>query len=107
MGTGHRAGCAPAAAVSFRNFTSLFHPDYGNCYIFNWGMAERALPSSNPGVEFGKSRLLLLLLPARSMRLYPPRPPCGPKTRWPPSVEGQDLGRQLGPEEEWPPGGAR
>lgn len=95
LGTGHRAGCAPAAAVSFRNFTSIFLPDYGNCYIFNWGMTEPALPSSNPGVEFGKSRLLR----ARPMRLYPPTVQ-GRKTRWPSSVEGQDLGRQLGPEEE-------
>lgn len=45
---------SPADGVSFRNFTSIFHPDYGNCYIFNWGMTEKALPSANPGAEFGK-----------------------------------------------------
>lgn len=49
----------PAAAVFSRNFTSIFLPDYGNCYIFNWGMKEKALPSANPGVEFGKSSVLL------------------------------------------------
>ncbi|XP_036926538.1 amiloride-sensitive sodium channel subunit beta isoform X1 [Sturnira hondurensis] len=47
-----------AEPCSYRNFTSLFHPDYGNCYIFNWGMAERALPSANPGVEFGLKLIL-------------------------------------------------
>ncbi|XP_059548051.1 amiloride-sensitive sodium channel subunit beta [Myotis daubentonii] len=47
-----------AEPCSYRNFTSLFHPDYGNCYIFNWGVAERALPSSNPGVEFGLKLIL-------------------------------------------------
>ena len=47
----------PADGVSFRNFTPIFHPDYGNCYIFNWGMTEKALPSANPGTEFGKSVL--------------------------------------------------
>uniref|UniRef100_A0A667I7F9 Epithelial sodium channel subunit beta n=1 Tax=Lynx canadensis TaxID=61383 RepID=A0A667I7F9_LYNCA len=41
---------------SYRNFTSIFHPDYGNCYIFNWGMTEKALPSANPGAEFGLKR---------------------------------------------------
>ncbi|XP_004604346.2 amiloride-sensitive sodium channel subunit beta isoform X1 [Sorex araneus] len=41
-----------------RNFTAIFHPDYGNCYIFNWGMTERALPSANPGAEFGLKLLL-------------------------------------------------
>uniref|UniRef100_A0A7N5KL07 Epithelial sodium channel subunit beta n=1 Tax=Ailuropoda melanoleuca TaxID=9646 RepID=A0A7N5KL07_AILME len=43
---------------SYRNFTSIFHPDYGNCYIFNWGMTEKALPSANPGVEFGLKLIL-------------------------------------------------
>lgn len=38
---------------SHRNFTPIFYPDYGNCYIFNWGMTEKALPSANPGTEFG------------------------------------------------------
>ncbi|XP_066131965.1 amiloride-sensitive sodium channel subunit beta isoform X3 [Saccopteryx bilineata] len=47
-----------AEPCSYRNFTSLFHPDYGNCYIFNWGMAEKALPSANPGVEFGLKLIL-------------------------------------------------
>uniref|UniRef100_A0A8C6S2P0 Epithelial sodium channel subunit beta n=1 Tax=Nannospalax galili TaxID=1026970 RepID=A0A8C6S2P0_NANGA len=37
----------------FQNFTPIFYPDYGNCYIFNWGMTEKALPSANPGAEFG------------------------------------------------------
>lgn len=40
---------------SCRNFTQIYHPDHGNCYIFNWGMDEEALNSSNPGAEFGKS----------------------------------------------------
>lgn len=39
---------------SSRNFTQIYHPDHGNCYIFNWGMDEEALNSSNPGAEFGK-----------------------------------------------------
>ncbi|XP_055994883.1 amiloride-sensitive sodium channel subunit beta isoform X2 [Sorex fumeus] len=43
---------------SHRNFTAIFHPDYGNCYIFNWGMTEQALPSANPGAEFGLKLLL-------------------------------------------------
>ncbi|XP_066239511.1 amiloride-sensitive sodium channel subunit beta isoform X1 [Saccopteryx leptura] len=47
-----------AEPCSYRNFTSLFHPDYGNCYIFNWGMTEKALPSANPGVEFGLKLIL-------------------------------------------------
>ena len=38
----------------FRNFTPIFYPDYGNCYIFNWGMTEETLPSANPGTEFGE-----------------------------------------------------
>uniref|UniRef100_A0A287CSH9 Epithelial sodium channel subunit beta n=1 Tax=Ictidomys tridecemlineatus TaxID=43179 RepID=A0A287CSH9_ICTTR len=40
-------------ASPFQNFTAIFHPYYGNCYIFNWGMTEKALPSANPGSEFG------------------------------------------------------
>ncbi|XP_023375858.1 amiloride-sensitive sodium channel subunit beta [Pteropus vampyrus] len=48
-----------AEPCSYRNFTTLFHPDYGNCYIFNWGMTEKAVPSANPGVEFGKPWFLL------------------------------------------------
>ncbi|KAM5227252.1 epithelial sodium channel subunit beta [Ctenodactylus gundi] len=43
---------------SYRNFTSIFYPDYGNCYIFNWGMLEKALPSANPGTEFGLKLIL-------------------------------------------------
>lgn len=45
------ASCLP---YFFRNFTPIFYPDYGNCYIFNWGMTEKALPSANPGTEFGE-----------------------------------------------------
>ncbi|XP_038523535.1 epithelial sodium channel subunit beta [Canis lupus baileyi] len=47
-----------AEPCSYRNFTSIFHPDYGNCYIFNWGMTEKALPSANPGAEFGLKLIL-------------------------------------------------
>lgn len=47
-----------AEPCSYRNFTTLFHPDYGNCYIFNWGMTEKAVPSANPGVEFGLKLVL-------------------------------------------------
>ncbi|KAG3259484.1 sodium channel epithelial 1 beta subunit [Ictidomys tridecemlineatus] len=43
---------------SHRNFTAIFHPYYGNCYIFNWGMTEKALPSANPGSEFGLKLVL-------------------------------------------------
>ena len=43
--------------VHAHTHTPIFHPDYGNCYIFNWGMTEKALPSANPGTEFGKSVL--------------------------------------------------
>ncbi|XP_048188995.1 amiloride-sensitive sodium channel subunit beta [Perognathus longimembris pacificus] len=43
---------------SHRNFTSIFYPYYGNCYIFNWGMTEQALPSANPGTEFGLKLIL-------------------------------------------------
>ena len=56
---GGAGSCPPANGVSFRNFTPIFHPDYGNCYIFNWGMKEKALPSANPGAEFGKFWLIL------------------------------------------------
>lgn len=42
---------------SSRNFTQIYHPDHGNCYIFNWGMDKEALNSSNPGAEFGKREL--------------------------------------------------
>ncbi|XP_062956842.1 amiloride-sensitive sodium channel subunit beta [Cynocephalus volans] len=47
-----------AEPCSYRNFTSIFYPDYGNCYIFNWGMTEKALPSANPGTEFGLKLIL-------------------------------------------------
>ncbi|TKC46564.1 hypothetical protein EI555_001853 [Monodon monoceros] len=47
-----------AEACTYRNFTPIFHPDYGNCYIFNWGMKEKALPSANPGAEFGLKLIL-------------------------------------------------
>ncbi|XP_057343017.1 amiloride-sensitive sodium channel subunit beta isoform X3 [Manis pentadactyla] len=47
-----------AEPCSYRNFTPIFHPDYGNCYIFNWGMTEKALPSANPGAEFGLKLIL-------------------------------------------------
>ncbi|ERE78145.1 amiloride-sensitive sodium channel subunit beta isoform X2 [Cricetulus griseus] len=43
---------------SHRNFTPIFYPDYGNCYIFNWGMTETVLPSANPGTEFGLKLIL-------------------------------------------------
>uniref|UniRef100_A0A8C3VC24 Amiloride-sensitive sodium channel subunit beta n=1 Tax=Catharus ustulatus TaxID=91951 RepID=A0A8C3VC24_CATUS len=43
---------------SSRNFTQIYHPDHGNCYIFNWGMDEEALNSSNPGAEFGLKLIL-------------------------------------------------
>ncbi|KAM6156348.1 epithelial sodium channel subunit beta [Rhynchocyon petersi] len=43
---------------SHRNFTSIFYPDYGNCYIFNWGMTDKILPSANPGAEFGLKLIL-------------------------------------------------
>ncbi|XP_007516627.1 amiloride-sensitive sodium channel subunit beta [Erinaceus europaeus] len=47
-----------AEPCSYRNFSRIFHPDYGNCYIFNWGMKEKPLPSSNPGAEFGLKLIL-------------------------------------------------
>uniref|UniRef100_A0A8D1CGI9 Epithelial sodium channel subunit beta n=1 Tax=Sus scrofa TaxID=9823 RepID=A0A8D1CGI9_PIG len=47
-----------AEPCNYRNFTPIFHPDYGNCYIFNWGMKEKALPSANPGAEFGLKLIL-------------------------------------------------
>lgn len=68
---GGRNPCKPDSALAFacevpaasgkgfaflpscRNFTRLFHPDHGNCFVFNWGMEERPLISSNPGAEFG------------------------------------------------------
>lgn len=47
-----------AEPCNHRNFTSIFYPDYGNCFIFNWGMTEKALPSANPGTEFGLKLIL-------------------------------------------------
>uniref|UniRef100_A0A8C0HGU6 Uncharacterized protein n=1 Tax=Chelonoidis abingdonii TaxID=106734 RepID=A0A8C0HGU6_CHEAB len=47
-----------AEPCSYRNFTQIYHPDHGNCYIFNWGMDEEALISSNPGAEFGLKLIL-------------------------------------------------
>uniref|UniRef100_A0A8C8VIH8 Sodium channel epithelial 1 subunit beta n=1 Tax=Pelusios castaneus TaxID=367368 RepID=A0A8C8VIH8_9SAUR len=47
-----------AEPCSYRNFTPIYHPDHGNCYIFNWGMNEEALISSNPGAEFGLKLIL-------------------------------------------------
>ncbi|XP_042293964.1 amiloride-sensitive sodium channel subunit beta [Sceloporus undulatus] len=47
-----------AEPCSYRNFTHLYHPDHGNCYIFNWGMDENPLISSNPGAEFGLKLIL-------------------------------------------------
>uniref|UniRef100_A0A8C3VIZ9 Epithelial sodium channel subunit beta n=1 Tax=Catagonus wagneri TaxID=51154 RepID=A0A8C3VIZ9_9CETA len=47
-----------AEPCNYRNFTPIFHPDYGNCYIFNWGVKEKALPSANPGAEFGLKLIL-------------------------------------------------
>lgn len=40
------------------NFTHLYHPDHGNCYIFNWGMDSDSRVSSNPGAEFGLKLIL-------------------------------------------------
>ncbi|XP_066496794.1 amiloride-sensitive sodium channel subunit beta isoform X2 [Tiliqua scincoides] len=40
------------------NFTHLYHPDHGNCYIFNWGMNGDLRVSSNPGAEFGLKLIL-------------------------------------------------
>ncbi|KAH0631716.1 hypothetical protein JD844_019466 [Phrynosoma platyrhinos] len=47
-----------AEPCSYRNFTHLYHPDHGNCFIFNWGMDESPLISSNPGAEFGLKLIL-------------------------------------------------
>ncbi|XP_069065772.1 amiloride-sensitive sodium channel subunit beta [Pleurodeles waltl] len=44
---------------SYRNFTQIFNPDYGNCFIFNWGQAgQEELISANPGAEFGLKIIL-------------------------------------------------
>ncbi|XP_026547080.1 amiloride-sensitive sodium channel subunit beta-like, partial [Notechis scutatus] len=42
-----------AEPCNHRNFTHLYHPDHGNCYVFNWGVEKEPLLSSNPGAEFG------------------------------------------------------
>ncbi|XP_043380323.1 amiloride-sensitive sodium channel subunit beta isoform X2 [Chelonia mydas] len=47
-----------AEPCSYRNFTQIYHPDHGNCYIFNWGMDEEALISSNPRAKFGLQLIL-------------------------------------------------
>ncbi|NXA21384.1 SCNNB protein, partial [Ibidorhyncha struthersii] len=47
-----------AEPCNYKNFTQIYHPDHGNCYIFNWGMEEEALNSSNPGAEFGLKLIL-------------------------------------------------
>lgn len=46
-------------ACSYRNFTRIFHQDYGNCYIFNWGQeGHELLESTNPGADFGLKMVL-------------------------------------------------
>ncbi|KAM4892083.1 epithelial sodium channel subunit beta [Sylvia borin] len=47
-----------AEPCNYKNFTHIYHPDHGNCYIFNWGMDKEALNSSNPGAEFGLKLIL-------------------------------------------------
>uniref|UniRef100_A0A8D0GSD5 Amiloride-sensitive sodium channel subunit beta n=1 Tax=Sphenodon punctatus TaxID=8508 RepID=A0A8D0GSD5_SPHPU len=47
-----------AEPCNYRNFTQIYHPDHGNCYIFNWGMDKNTLISSNPGAEFGLKLIL-------------------------------------------------
>ncbi|XP_060116587.1 amiloride-sensitive sodium channel subunit beta [Heteronotia binoei] len=41
-----------------KDFTRFYHPDHGNCYVFNWGMMEKPRMSSNPGAEFGLKLIL-------------------------------------------------
>uniref|UniRef100_A0A8C5R8J3 Amiloride-sensitive sodium channel subunit beta n=1 Tax=Leptobrachium leishanense TaxID=445787 RepID=A0A8C5R8J3_9ANUR len=46
-------------ACSYRNFTQIFDPDYGNCYIFNWGQeGQDLLMAANPGADFGLKLVL-------------------------------------------------
>ncbi|KAM9305012.1 epithelial sodium channel subunit beta [Gastrophryne carolinensis] len=46
-------------ACSYRNFTQIFHQDYGNCYVFNWGQeGQDLLVSANPGADFGLKMVL-------------------------------------------------
>ncbi|XP_007442323.1 amiloride-sensitive sodium channel subunit beta isoform X2 [Python bivittatus] len=47
-----------AEPCNHRNFTHLYHPDHGNCYVFNWGVDKEPLLSSNPGAEFGLKLIL-------------------------------------------------
>ncbi|XP_063170730.1 amiloride-sensitive sodium channel subunit beta [Candoia aspera] len=47
-----------AEPCNHRNFTHLYHPDHGNCYVFNWGVEKEPLISSNPGAEFGLKLIL-------------------------------------------------
>uniref|UniRef100_A0A8C7E244 Sodium channel epithelial 1 subunit beta n=1 Tax=Naja naja TaxID=35670 RepID=A0A8C7E244_NAJNA len=47
-----------AEPCNHRNFTHLYHPDHGNCYVFNWGVEKEPLFSSNPGAEFGLKLIL-------------------------------------------------
>ncbi|KAL7979010.1 hypothetical protein Chor_015034 [Crotalus horridus] len=47
-----------AEPCNHRNFTHLYHPDHGNCYVFNWGVEKEPLVSSNPGAEFGLKLIL-------------------------------------------------
>ncbi|XP_070617051.1 amiloride-sensitive sodium channel subunit beta [Erythrolamprus reginae] len=47
-----------AEPCNHRNFTHLYHPDHGNCYVFNWGLEKQPLVSSNPGAEFGLKLIL-------------------------------------------------
>ncbi|XP_075421751.1 epithelial sodium channel subunit beta [Ascaphus truei] len=44
---------------SYRNFTHIYNPNYGNCYIFNWGQeGQDLLVSANPGADFGLKLVL-------------------------------------------------
>ncbi|KAM4632337.1 epithelial sodium channel subunit beta [Discoglossus pictus] len=46
-------------ACSYRNFTHIYDPDYGNCYIFNWGQeGQDLMVSANPGADFGLKLVL-------------------------------------------------
>ncbi|XP_078454539.1 epithelial sodium channel subunit beta-like [Lampetra fluviatilis] len=45
-------------ACNATNFTTLYHPMYGNCFIFNWGENETVMQVSNPGVEYGLKLVL-------------------------------------------------
>ncbi|KAG8429660.1 hypothetical protein GDO86_019570, partial [Hymenochirus boettgeri] len=41
------------------NFTHIYDPDYGNCYIFNWGQeGQELMRSANPGADFGLKLVL-------------------------------------------------